>query len=179
MTGCSAGRRSSRATSSRAAFPASVPDPSGSRWRRPLASSSSAFAFVVIRDRLRRPLAFQDWAWSRWPRSRSSTTRSFCPGRTFHLDHSFYVTVPLLFYVAYRAITFGEAALARAGATRGSRGSRQAHAHASSPRRLTPNAPLSPLDAVRGCRAASRRSCVREPGPKRSASTVPGKTTTP
>ena len=80
----------------------------------------SVFAFVVARTRMRRPLAYRDWIMIALAGVSALYFTKFL-GRAdrYHLDQSFSVTVPLLFYVGYRAITFAEAYIASVGRARG------------------------------------------------------------
>ena len=78
------------------------------------------YAFVVVRIRLRRSFAYQDWLLIAMGVLTVLYFTKFL-GRMDggHLDQSFAMAVPLLFYVAFRAITFGEAWLASHAAAHG------------------------------------------------------------
>ena len=84
-------------------IPRLVPNSDWFEMLAPVAVVLGAFAYVVIRTRLRRPLAFQDWAMVAMAAfSLVYYTKFLARADVFHLDHSYYVTIPLLFYVAYR-----------------------------------------------------------------------------
>lgn len=86
----------------------------------PVALVLVVFTFVVARVRLRRPLALQDWVMLAMAVLTFLYFAKFLSrANHFHVDHSFSVAVPLLLYVAYRGITFGEKALLRSARARG------------------------------------------------------------
>ena len=86
----------------------------------PVALVLGAFAFVAARILARRPLAAQDWVMVAMAILTSLYyTKFLSRANDFHLDHSYAVAVPLLFYLAYRGITFAERALAASARTRG------------------------------------------------------------
>lgn len=88
----------------------------------PIALVLLTFAFFVARSGLRRPLAFQDWAMGATAGLTLLYYAKFL-GRAdvFHLEHSYSVAVPLLFYAGYRGAVWVEPTLARIARTRGAR----------------------------------------------------------
>lgn len=80
----------------------------------------AVFCFLVAWTRMRRPLAFHDWAMVAMAALTFLYYSKFLSrADRFHLDHSFSVAVPLLFYIVYRGVTFGEAGLVRIARARG------------------------------------------------------------
>lgn len=78
------------------------------------------YAFVVARVRSRRPFAYQDWLMvAMGALTLLYFTKFLARADPDHLAQSFAVAVPLLFYLAFRAITYGEAWLAHRAEKRG------------------------------------------------------------
>jgi hypothetical protein len=146
-------------------IPRLVPNSDWFEMAAPVVAVLAAFAIVVVRTRLRRPLAYQDWGMVAMAGfSLVYYPKFLARADVFHLDHAYYVAVPLILYVAYRAITFGEAALSSAALSRGATWF---------PRRHTLTlpllvalllaAPVAPLTAARDVRAHFAPVAVREP----------------
>ena len=70
-----------------------------------------SIAFVLVRTRQRKPLAYQDWAMIAVAGLTALYYLKFLSYADGHVFHSFSAAVPLLFYAVYRAVTFGEATL--------------------------------------------------------------------
>ena len=86
----------------------------------PIVLVLGVFAFVVARTLVRRPLAIQDWVMVAMATlTLLYYTKFLGRANQFHLDHSYSVAVPLLLYVAYRAITFAERSLVKRARARG------------------------------------------------------------
>jgi hypothetical protein len=157
-------------------IPRLVPNSDWLEMTAPVAAVIAAFALVVIRTRLRRPLAYQDWAMAAMAGfSLVYYTKFLARADIYHLDHAYYVAVPLVLYVAYRGITFGEAALAGAARSRGATWFPLRHT-LTTPLLLALllNAPVAPLDAARAVRAHFAPVAVREPVTARIGFDGPG-----
>jgi hypothetical protein len=80
----------------------------------PIALVLVVYAIVVIRVRMRRAFAYQDWVMvAMGLLTVLYFTKFLSRADRHHLDQSFAVVVPLLFYVTFRGVTFGEAWLRR------------------------------------------------------------------
>ena len=88
----------------------------------PVVAVLVVYAFVAWRVRTRRPFAYQDWLMVAMGLFAMLYYGKFLsradPG---HLQHSFVAAVPLLFYLAFRGLTYGESLLARVAHGRGVR----------------------------------------------------------
>jgi hypothetical protein len=74
----------------------------------------AVYAFVTVRVRLRRPFAYQDWLLVAMGLFTLLYYAKFLSrADRFHLEQSFAAAAPLLLYLAFRAITYGEAGLVK------------------------------------------------------------------
>ena len=79
----------------------------------PVVAVLVVYAFVVIRVRRRRPFAYQDWLMVAMGLFTMLYFAKFLSrADPHHLGQSFAAAVPLLFYLVYRGVTYGEALLA-------------------------------------------------------------------
>ncbi len=78
----------------------------------------AALLYFIVRTRQRRPLAISDWVMLAAVAFVLPYYAKFL-SRTDHVYHSFAMAVPVLLYVCYRAITFGEKRLASVTKSRG------------------------------------------------------------
>lgn len=157
-------------------IPRLVPDSDWFWLAAPVLAALAALGFVVARIRLRRPLAYQDWAMVAMAGfALVYYTKFLARSDVYHLDHAFYVAVPLILYVAYRAITFGEAALSAAARSRGL--TWFPHRHTLTAPLLVVllvTVPVAPLGQARGIPTHFSAAAVREPVIPRIGFDVPG-----
>ena len=112
-TGRSASRPSFRDTGSPGASRSSSRRRS-SRCSRPVVAVLVVYAFVAVRVRRRRAFAYQDWLMVAMGLFTMLYFAKFLSrADPYHLGQSFAAAVPLLFYLAYRGVTYGEALLAK------------------------------------------------------------------
>jgi hypothetical protein len=85
----------------------------------PVVVTPVVVAVVTARVRLRRPLAYQDWLMIAMAMySFVYFTKFLSRADRYHLDQSLAIALPLLCYVAYRALTAGESLIATVGPSR-------------------------------------------------------------
>jgi len=157
-------------------LPRLVPNSDWVYMTAPVAAVVVTFTVVVIRTRLRLPLTLQDWVMVAMAGfSLVYYTKFLARADIYHLDHAYFAAVPLLLYVVYRGITYGEAVLSVAARSRGATWFPPRHTlTAPLLLALLVAAPVAPIDAVRVVRSHFLPVAVREPVSPRIGFDGPG-----